>query len=248
MAASGRRDDRQMHTRVRQQAAPFLVTAKADHRNYDCNAQDKDQRYATTVFANTVLSAPAFEVRWRSEDLKHGTAKSPGPGASISLPTRTVILDGPASRMNSVHTAATTVTTTPTPIVVTTTAAASESTAPAPGATPLGPGYVAAIAVGTAFGALALVLAVLLWTLRRRSRAREEALSSGDSVVHGTVEGLEPAVSQQQSQGPPAEMEHSPTGARELPAGSSGLAPSQLSSRHPMGPFEMATEPKVDSK
>ncbi|KAJ3474071.1 hypothetical protein NLG97_g10007 [Lecanicillium saksenae] len=37
---------------------------------YDCNDKTADQRFATSLYNGITLSAPAFEIRWRSGDVK----------------------------------------------------------------------------------------------------------------------------------------------------------------------------------
>ncbi|KAI9896319.1 hypothetical protein N3K66_008491 [Trichothecium roseum] len=67
---------------------------------FGCNAEDEDQRYATSEYDGTTLSAPAFEIRWRDSDrtlYHHGettqssewlstTSTPSSPGATTSTP------------------------------------------------------------------------------------------------------------------------------------------------------------------
>lgn len=53
------------------------------HSGYDCNDKTADQRYATSLYNDITLSAPAFEIRWRSGDV-NGEFTHPPPPVSTS--------------------------------------------------------------------------------------------------------------------------------------------------------------------
>ncbi|POR33819.1 Uncharacterized protein TPAR_05994 [Tolypocladium paradoxum] len=186
---------------------------------YECNGEDKDQRFATSNYDGTILSAPAFEIRWRSEDLKTGAAETARPGDSTtasgdSLPTGTVTISATTTPPDAAGTAK--------PPASATGRIASSAEAQRPAA--LGPGAIAAIAVSSSLGALVVALGVAFWAIRRRLRRRR--MGSGPPGGPWTwTEG---------NQGAPVEMEHTPASPSEL---------ADNAVRAQLGVFEMAGEP-----
>ncbi|PHH93243.1 hypothetical protein CDD83_9513 [Cordyceps sp. RAO-2017] len=205
--------------------------------DYDCNAEDGDQRYATSALAGTVLSVPAFEIRWRSEDLAQATRGSTVARSSHdALPSQTVTIAATTRRPGSGTVASTKGTA---ESIKGTVDSASTSDPPSTVArtVSLSPGYIVAIAVGSCAGLLALVVSAFLWMTRYRHKSKTVSTEMRDP---GPAESREPHNNQ------PVEIEHRPVGPRELPANSTD--PSLLSSNPPptgrvQGLFEMTVEP-----
>lgn len=71
-----------------------METVRSDIcRGYECNDKTADQRYAVSTYNDIILSAPAFEIRWRSVDVNgpltaaHPTTTSTYDPAATSSPT-----------------------------------------------------------------------------------------------------------------------------------------------------------------
>lgn len=160
---------------------------------------------------------PAFEIRWRSEDLK-SAPETPRP-AGGSLPSGTVTI--PATAPPTDAAAGTANALTP----------ASTEAHPPPA---LGPGAIAAIAVGSSLGVLALALGAVFLAARRRLKRRRTA-GSRPPWTEGSRGPRRPQHAQ------PVEMEHAPARPSELPDSGEGSARARPAG--PVGVFEMAAEP-----
>ncbi|KAK5992986.1 hypothetical protein PT974_06411 [Cladobotryum mycophilum] len=134
---------------------------------YDCNDKTRDQRYATSDFGGTILSAPAFEIRWRSEDLKTGSNRlPPGVPTLAPIPSESAM---PGSSAVSPDATTTSAITNKTP--------ANQPTSPSthsPGSKfVLTPSSTAGVAVGSCLGAIAVMSVIIFLLVRRRRRIRE---------------------------------------------------------------------------
>lgn len=168
------------------------------------------------------------------------TATRPLPAASVSdsvaLPSGTVAIAASTPSADSSRTS------TATRAADGSTPSTSEHTAPVGETTSLGPGHVAAIAVGSALGVVVLVLVVVFWTLRSRLRMPWGGLAPGEARATDFADpDSAMQQQQQQEQGPPTEVEQTPAGPPELPGNSGGPASSKPESGRVTGPFEMAT-------
>lgn len=172
------------------QTAGTETAVRCVPRAYKCNADGKDQRFAVSDFDGTLLSAPAFEIRWRGVDLKVG-ADTSSRASDRGLPSETVTLSESASTASS-------------------TAAATHSSSPAvesavASTSSVGAGLVAAIAIGTV--AVVLIVGLLGGLLARRRRRKS----------HQSVTRLKPATEPQANEMEdmpigPRELPHNPLG------------------------------------
>ncbi|PHH80615.1 hypothetical protein CDD80_618 [Ophiocordyceps camponoti-rufipedis] len=197
------------------QTAGTETAVRCVPRAYKCNADGKDQRFAVSDFAGTLLSAPAFEIRWRDVDLKRA-ADTSSRASDWSLPGETVTLSESASTAS-------------------TNSAATRSSSPAvesavASTSSVGPGLVAAIAIGTV--AVVLIAGLLIGLLAKRRRCRS----------HQSATRLEPATEPQ-----PNEMEDMPMGPRELPHNPLRHSSAGQPTAHVSAVFEMAAEQAPDA-
>ncbi|KAL6888077.1 hypothetical protein GGI43DRAFT_431002 [Trichoderma evansii] len=188
---------------------------------YECNDVTKDQKYAVTNYDGTILSAPAFEIRWRSVDLIVRTTERNPPG----LPTREPTLTSHIST-------STAITITMTNAMITT-LASPQSVSAATGqhsssiasynvSSPLtsqpeptlNSGIIAGIIVGSCLGLLAAASAIYFFLFhRRRKRQGPRRLTDDTWAQQGTYKeptGL--SVTRY-----PAELENKQMELRELP-------------------------------
>lgn len=181
----------------------------------------KDQKYAVTDYDGTILSAPAFEIRWRSVDLIVRTTERNPPG----LPTRepTLISHISTSRGFPI-TMTNALITTPAslPSVSPTTERYASSTASYNASSPLtsqpkpalSSGTIAGITAGSCLGLLAVASAIFLFLSRcRRKHQGLRRLTDDTWAQQGAHK--EPAgllVTRY-----PAELENKPVELRELP-------------------------------
>lgn len=202
---------------------------------YTCNDITKDQKYAVTNYDGTILSAPAFEIRWRSVDLiVRTTERAPGlptPESTITghIPTSTAF---PFTMTNALITTQTTPTT-PTPPTSPTTPTSPPSVSPATEqkvsstasynvSSPLtsqpkpavNSGAIAGIAVGSCLGLLAVTSAIIFFLVRRRRKLQGPRRLTDDTWVQPETykEPVDLAVTRY-----PAELENKPMELRELP-------------------------------
>jgi hypothetical protein len=198
----------------------------------------KDQKYAVTNYDGTILSAPAFEIRWRSVDLIVRTTERNPPG----LPTRepTIISHVPTSTAftftitNALITTQATPTPptppkTPTPTPPTSPQSISptieqneSSTASYNVSSPLtsqpkstlNSGMIAGITVGSCLGLLAVASAIILFLVRRRRRYQGPRRLTDETWAQQEThkEPTDLSVTRY-----PAELENKPLELRELP-------------------------------
>ncbi|KAL7802065.1 hypothetical protein V8C44DRAFT_370755 [Trichoderma aethiopicum] len=187
---------------------------------YDCNDKTKDQRFAVTNYDGTILSAPAFEIRWRSVDVsnaRRSTEFNP-PGAPAPRPTSTI---APASTSSFTTTSdvLTTDFTSFLPISTTTAEPSSPSVSylPSPGpAVALSSGTIAGVAVGSCLGLLAVASAITFLFIRRRRRSQGPRRLTEDTDTWGQHDAHKDATELPISQRP-AELENKSMELRELP-------------------------------
>jgi len=181
----------------------------------------KDQKYAVTDYDGTILSAPAFEIRWRSVDLIVRTTERNPPG----LPTRepTPISHISTSRGFSITMTNALITTPASPPSVSpTTEQYASSTASynvsspltSQRKPPLSSGTIAGITAGSCLGLLAIASAIFLFLSRRRRKHQGLRRLTDDTWAqqgaHKEPAGL--LVTRY-----PAELENKPVELRELP-------------------------------
>ncbi|TFB02878.1 hypothetical protein CCMA1212_005250 [Trichoderma ghanense] len=182
---------------------------------YDCNDKTKDQRFALSNYDGTILSAPAFEIRWRSADVSNAmrsTEFNP-PGAPTPRPISTAPVS--TSRFTSTSEVLTTDFTSslPTPSTTTESLSSSASSTPPPGPIlALSPGTIAGVTVGSCLGLLAVASAITFLLLRRRRRYQGPRRLTEDTGPWGQKDATELPVSQR-----PAELENKSMELRELP-------------------------------
>ncbi|RDA91879.1 hypothetical protein CP533_0387 [Ophiocordyceps camponoti-saundersi (nom. inval.)] len=195
---------------------------------YECNADGRDQRFATSDLAGTVLSVPAFEIRWRDVNLHKAASESPAP-----LTSHTPLSSDFA-----------TVSETYGPGTVTASLSTSDVVFPTAPATAVGHGYTVAIAVGVVVGLVASV--VLGFCIKRYLwKGKKEPQPA---ALEGSAEcrASEPLTFKETE---PAEMASIPIGPCELQANSlSHCAPRPTSAAHLSGPFEMAVSETPNNK
>ncbi|EHK40059.1 hypothetical protein TRIATDRAFT_89220 [Trichoderma atroviride IMI 206040] len=203
--------------------------------DYTCNDVTKDQKYAVTNYDGTMLSAPAFEIRWRSVDLVVRTTERNPPG----LPTRESTIASHIPTSTAFHFTMTNVLiTTPTPPIpptppttptTPTTPTSPHSVSPATeqnasnnASSPLSPqpkpilnsGTIAGITVGSCLGLLAVASAIIFFLVRRRRRQQGPRRLTDDTWTQQETykEPADLAVTRY-----PAELENKPMELRELP-------------------------------
>ena len=202
-----------MHPDVSQLFSCRRYSKKADDgRGFDCNDVDGNQRFATTEYDGTTLSAPAFEIRWRSEDLKTDVGELPAPSMTKSSSYRS----SPATPLtfSTLASAGASDTPAPDPTIIENDTA-SNIDEPQPSKSTLNKESIAGIAVGASLGTLGMTMSVFYLTIRRRRRkSRGSQGSTRDSWYQSShFSPVGPAVVEGQ---PPAEMAHQPVGPREL--------------------------------
>jgi hypothetical protein len=180
---------------------------------YECNDEDKDQRYAVSAYEGTILSAPAFEIRWRSEDLLAEQTTLPDPGGAISIPTAepsSSHAEGDEHGSGS-EAAPTSLAPLGHPTVDGESTAGPQPTIATERQSTLRPGVIIAIALGAFFSAM-LVLVPVAWVYAKRWRRRrslEQLAEENRQCPSHQVWTLSR---------PPAELESKPIEPRELPA------------------------------
>ncbi|KAL6876881.1 hypothetical protein J3F83DRAFT_426731 [Trichoderma novae-zelandiae] len=187
---------------------------------YDCNDKTKDQRFAVSNYDGTILSAPAFEIRWRSADISHAmrsTEFNP-PGAPTPKPTST--RDVSTSRSTATADVPTTDFTSSLPTSLTTTESSSSSSVslppPSGSASALRPGTIAGVTVGSCLGLLAVASAIAFLFLRRRRKRQGPRRLAEDTGTWGQPDAQKEATELPLSQRP-AELENKSMELRELP-------------------------------
>lgn len=210
-------------------------------RGHECNEVSEDQRYATSNFDGTILSVPAFETRWRSEDLDIATRNTPAPGVRTSLPPTTFPA---ASASEASLEPSSNARQTPRPSVA---ADGSTTASPAPAASfPLTSGAIAGIVVGAVVGLLVLMLLVAYLAIRNRRRRKAGMDPRPEDLwVQGTYRG--PGLAELDSTQHPAELEGGTTEPKELLADSTTSPVKQTERISHMSlndvPLEMPAEP-----
>ncbi|EHK19283.1 uncharacterized protein TRIVIDRAFT_69279 [Trichoderma virens Gv29-8] len=185
---------------------------------YDCNDMTKDQKYAVTNYDGTTLSAPAFEIRWRSADLAHAirTTEMNPPGIPTPFPTST--RDLPTSKL--ITTTTDTFVSAPTSAFPTSSTAvqlssSSVSSSPPPQSnSALSPGTIAGITVGSCLGFLIVVSASAFLFLHRRRKHKGQHRLTEDTWCQ---QGAHKEPSELLGTQCPAELEDKPMELRELP-------------------------------
>ncbi|KAL7944882.1 hypothetical protein V8C42DRAFT_323982 [Trichoderma barbatum] len=192
---------------------------------YTCNDMARDQKYAVTNYDGTTLSAPAFEIRWRSADLTHAirTTERFPPG----LPT-------PFSTSTSDFSTSTPIITSTTNIFVTTPASsllassslaisstiAQSSLSNVPSSPPAkshlasSPGAIAGITVGGGLGLLVVASAIMFLYLHRRRKYQGPSRLTDDTWGQG---GAQKELTDLTGSHCPVELEDKPMELRELP-------------------------------
>ncbi|UNI24828.1 hypothetical protein JDV02_010544 [Purpureocillium takamizusanense] len=208
-------------TRPPQEEWPLRVGETAVRcvpEGYKCNREDKDQRFATLESSGTVISAPAFEVRWRSEDLKGMGQSQPLPGGTTGpvlatkggVPTATVTLSNTTDGSTAGSGA-------------TATTSRTESDT---GSAGIEAGVVAGIAVGCALAAFVLALAIVFLFRYRRQKQKEgaNAASNADDREPGLIPPAPGGVAEVDGATAIAEADGTPTGRQEsvIPRSNSG--------------------------
>ncbi|KAL6794242.1 hypothetical protein J3E68DRAFT_437410 [Trichoderma sp. SZMC 28012] len=184
---------------------------------YDCNDSTKDQKYAVTNYDGTTLSAPAFEIRWRSADLAHGvrTTEMFPPGIPTPFPTST----SDSSTYKLITTSSNIFVTAPTPtlpISSTIVQFSSSSVSSSPPSQPnwaLTPGTIAGIVVGSCLGLLAAASAITFLFLHRRRKTQGPSRITDDTWCQQGARKEPTELSGTQC---PAELEDKPMELREL--------------------------------
>lgn len=135
-------------------------------RGYECNGQN-DPRYATSSYGPTILSAPAFEIRWRGQDLQQPAGPLSPPGVHTSPP--------PGKNSPTM------------PLTSKVSAPQSTTTGVVPLATPtpnsgikLSTGAIVGIVIGALFG---VCLIVLVATIIKRRRAQRRSANEDFETV-----------------------------------------------------------------
>ncbi|RFU79292.1 drug transporter [Trichoderma arundinaceum] len=182
---------------------------------YDCNDMTKDQRFAITNYDGTTLSAPAFEIRWRSVDLTVRTTERFPPGIPTPMPTSTNAI----STSREITTTERFVTTLASSLLISSTinqfSSSGVSSPPPLRSTPaLSPGAVAGITLGSCLGLLAVASAIAFLLLHRRRKHRGPRRLIDDSWCQQGTRKESAGMSVAQC---PAELENKPMELRELP-------------------------------
>ncbi|KJZ75394.1 hypothetical protein HIM_05320 [Hirsutella minnesotensis 3608] len=216
---------------------------------YDCNAAGADQRFATSNFDGIVLSAPAFEIRWRGADLVRDSGAGEGEFSAFSspslrpFPTRTVTLQTGTDGTFLFPTAETTKTSTLESTLESPLQSPSQSSLQSPSPSPsavvqsshLEAGSVAGIVIGTIAIVALVVVGIVFLVLRHRSHARGRKFGSG------YADGLtgDSTLQQRAVDFPVGEMEHKPMGPRELATVPGIYQSSQAYPGYPGGVLEL---------
>lgn len=209
-----------------------MIQHETPGSGYSCNAADEDQRFAVTKYDGTFLSAPAFEIRWRSGDLEN----APRPTKNSEVSTMTL---GPSSKETErneqpaatkhrapVHAPTATRSTSPEDE---TNSAVNDDTHAGRGAK-ISSGGIVGIAIGSTFAILAIAFSIV-FTVLKRIRARAKAHSTGPNEFEdNTHTQVRLAPGQRQTRY--SELEHSPIEPKELPTDSE-LSPCRRTFPHP---------------
>jgi hypothetical protein len=180
---------------------------------YECNDEGEDQKYAVSVYEGTTLSVPAFEIRWRREDLLAEQTTLPDPGDAISIPTAEPSSSHTEGDKPGAGTEASLTSLAPLghPTVDGESTAGPQSANATEGQNTLRPGAIIAIALGAFFSAM-LVLVPIIWVYARRWRRRRSLEQLAEETRHCPSDQVW-TVSR-----PPAELESRPIEPKELPA------------------------------
>lgn len=178
---------------------------------FDCNEEDGNPRFATTEYDGTTLSAPAFEIRWRSEDLAESGEDIPWPGELTTETTPTLVS---IESTESIETVSSTKSATNTSTPPTTTASTPpESSAASPGSSPpMTIGSIAGVAIGASVGTLLAAL-LTIWIIRHRQRQKPTQTSEDRTSENN---GPTATIAEADSNQPPMELHPEPIGPREL--------------------------------
>ncbi|OAA82299.1 hypothetical protein LEL_01844 [Akanthomyces lecanii RCEF 1005] len=150
-----------------------------------------DQRYATSLYNDIALSAPAFEIRWRSGDVNGQFTHSPPP---TTIPTST---SESATSRSTGETESSSAPPTP-----------SEAENKTTGDMPAG--KIAGIVVGAAAAICAVLAAVCVMYFRRRHILTKTHRNSDAGRGHGDAAELDPGanpIAELQSEGPVKELD-----------------------------------------
>ncbi len=141
-----------------------MISVESD---YACNARTDDQRYATSMYDGTTLSAPAFEIRWRSYDVR-------GPGAVPPVATSSNVLGKSSQDAKTTTSSASSISN----------VANTVSTQSTERVKPTSPGKIAGVVVGSVVACcLCVVGAVLVWQRRRRRLNMAKAPDSVNTIT-----------------------------------------------------------------
>lgn len=225
-------------------------------RGYDCNDRTKDQRYAVSNYDGTILSAPAFEIRWRSADVSNAmrsTEFNP-PGAPTPRQTSTVGVSTSSFVTTSEVLTTQFSSSLPTSSTPTESTSSSASDSPAPGPSlTLSPGTIAGVTIGSCLGLLAVASAITFLFLRRRRRYQGPRRLTEDTGTWGQQDAHKDATELPVSQRP-AELENKSMELRELPV-EPRLSSQELSQMWRAGhisvnaiPVEVAADPAPNAR
>ncbi|KAL6801254.1 hypothetical protein GGI42DRAFT_343301 [Trichoderma sp. SZMC 28013] len=187
---------------------------------YKCNDSTKDQKYAVTNYDGTTLSAPAFEIRWRSADLAHAirTTEMFPPGIPTPFPTSTSD-SSTYKRITTTSSSNIFVTAAPTPTLPISSTIVQFSSASVSSSTPskpnwaLTPGTIAGIVVGSCLGLLVAASAITFLFLHRRRKHQGPSRITDDTWCQQGARKEPTELSGTQC---PAELENKPMELREL--------------------------------
>ncbi|CAI6096203.1 unnamed protein product [Clonostachys chloroleuca] len=204
---------------------------------YDCNSPGADPKYAISEYDDLVLSAPAFEIRWRSEDVKTLTGYQ-----SSTTKTGSIVKHGRPTTLTTASQTRTSLATSgtssgiATPISGQTTSVSSLETSaisnPTQSNNSPSLSSIAGIVVGALLGILGVALITVYLVFRIR-RARRDAPSE-DSLASAVPRGFLESTSEALGLRGPAELDDEP---KELAAHASrrplGEDPSLSGGSHP---------------
>ncbi|OTA06376.1 hypothetical protein A9Z42_0071150 [Trichoderma parareesei] len=221
-----------------------------------CIPETKDQRYAVSNYDGTILSAPAFEIRWRSADVSNAmrsTEFNP-PGAPTPRQTSTVGVS--TSSFITTSEVLTTQFTSSLPTSSTPTESTSSNASDSPALGPsltLSPGTIAGVTIGSCLGLLAVASAITFLFLRRRRRYQGPRRLTEDTGTWGQQDAHKDATELPVSQRP-AELENKSMELRELPV-EPRLSSQELSQMWRAGhisvnaiPVEVAADPAPNAR
>ncbi|CAH0053565.1 unnamed protein product [Clonostachys solani] len=169
---------------------------------YDCNSPGADPKYAISQYDDLVLSAPAFEIRWRSEDVKTLT----GYQSSTSTKTGSFVKHGRPTTLTTASQTRTSLATSGTSSGIATpnseqATSVSLSETPAisnPTQSSNSPSLsaIAGIVVGALLGILGVVLIAvyLVFRIRRAKRDAPSEDSSASAIPRGFLESTSEAL------------------------------------------------------